>query len=56
MGKDHNWIAVEKVVREGLDDGFRLDNPPTTEEDVMWLAATITDHVVGAFKTVPRSS
>jgi len=46
---DRMWVAVEKAVRAGLDDKIVLDDPPQTEEDVMWLAATITDHVVSAF-------
>ena len=56
MGKNQDWLAVEKVVSEGLADGFRVDDPPTTAEDLMWLAATITDQVVAAFTTIPRRS
>jgi hypothetical protein len=42
------WVELEAAVRAGLDDKGVLDDPPKTDEDVMWLAATITDHVSGA--------
>ena len=42
---DRVWGAIEKAVRAGLDDKAVLEDPPRTDEDVMWLAATIADHV-----------
>ncbi|HEX8973267.1 hypothetical protein [Oryzihumus sp.] len=45
-------MAIEKTVREGLDDKAVLERPPQSEDDVMWLAATITDHVCGS---IPRN-
>lgn len=38
-------MAIEVAVRAGLDDKAVIDEPPKSDEDVMWLAATITDHV-----------
>jgi hypothetical protein len=51
---DQNWIAVNQVVEAALADGAILERPPGTDDEVMWLAATITDHVVAAFVTEPR--
>ena len=51
---DQSWIAVNKVIEAALADGALLERPPVTDDDVMWLAATITDHVVAAFVTEPR--
>lgn len=45
---DPVWAWLEAAVRAGLDDKAVLDDPPKTDEDLMWLAATITDHVCGA--------
>lgn len=42
------WVELEAAVRAGLEDKGVLDDPPKTDEDVMWLAATITDHVCGS--------
>lgn len=42
---DQVWVAIEKAVRAGLDDKVVLEAPPRTDEDVMWLAATVADHV-----------
>ena len=41
-------MAVYDLVLEGLEDHHVLDDPPKTEEEVGFLAETITDHVVGA--------
>jgi hypothetical protein len=49
FGEDKEWVAVERAVRAGLDDVHVLTDPPKTDEEVGWLAATITDHVVAAF-------
>lgn len=54
MGTDHEWAAVEAVVREALADADVLGDPPKTEEEIGYLAETITDHVVAAFVTQPR--
>ncbi len=56
MGEDKEWVAVYKVVLEALADGRVLEDPPTTEEEVEFLAETISDHVVGAFRTALRRS
>ena len=48
------WAAVEEIVRRALHDQIDLANPPTTDDDLMWLAAGVTDHIVGAFVTQPR--
>jgi len=48
------WAAVEGIVRRALHDRIDLANPPTTDEDLMWLAAGVTDHIVGAFVTQAR--
>lgn len=45
---DRVWVAVEQAVRDGLDDKAVLEDPPKTQDDVMWLAATIADHVCSA--------
>lgn len=45
---DRVWVAVEAAVRAGLEDKAILERPPRSEDDVMWLAATITDHVCGS--------
>ena len=45
---DRFWVAIEAAVRAGLDDKAVLKDPPRTDQDLMWLAATITDHVVAA--------
>jgi hypothetical protein len=45
---DRVWVDIEVAVRAGLDDlddKAVIDEPPKSDEDVMWLAATITDHV-----------
>jgi hypothetical protein len=52
---DEEWQAVEKVISAGLADGDVLNSPPKSENDVMWLAATLTDHVVAAFRTECRT-
>jgi hypothetical protein len=46
------WVAIEAAVRAGLDDDAVLTDPPKTEEEVMWLAATIADHVCATLPTV----
>jgi hypothetical protein len=51
---DQSWIAVNNVVEKALADGAILERPPGTDDEVMWLAATITEHVVAAFVTEPR--
>ena len=56
MGTDHAWVAVEKVVLEALADADLLAYPPKSEEEIGHLAETITDHVVAAFLTQPRSA
>lgn len=53
---DQVWVAVEKAVRDGLDDKSVIEAPPKTEEDVVWLAATISDHVVGALDDATREA
>lgn len=45
---DRFWVAIEAAVRAGLDDKGVLTDPPKTDQDLMWLAATITDQVVAA--------
>jgi hypothetical protein len=45
---DGNWLAVHDRVRQGLEDFGVLENPPTSEIEVGYLAETITDHVVAA--------
>lgn len=42
---DRVWVAIKAAVRAGLDDKAVIEEPPKSEEDVMWLATTITDHV-----------
>jgi hypothetical protein len=42
---DRVWVAIEGAVQAGLRDKDVLAAPPRTEEDWMWLSATITDHV-----------
>lgn len=42
------WVELETAVREGLRDKSVLEDPPKTDEELGWLAATITDHVCGA--------
>ena len=54
MGTDHQWVAVEKVVREALADADVLGYPPKNEEEVGHLAETISDYIVAAFLTQPR--
>jgi hypothetical protein len=49
---DRVWVAIEAAVRAGLDDDAVLIDPPKTEEEVMWLAATIADHVCASMPTV----
>ena len=49
---DRVWVAIEAAVRAGLEDKAVLEDPPRTEQDLMWLAATITDQVVGAIDKV----
>ena len=45
---DRFWVAVEAAVRAGVDDKAVIKDPPKTDHDLMWLSATITDHVVAA--------
>lgn len=57
MAVDKEWVAVERVVRAALYDDLQvLKYPPESDEDWMWLAATITDHIVATFKTTPRDA
>jgi hypothetical protein len=49
---DRVWVAVEAAVPAGLEEKAVLEDPPKTERDLMWLAAIITDHVVGAIDKV----
>jgi hypothetical protein len=48
------WAAVDEVVRRALRDQLDLAHPPATDDDLVWLAAGITDHIVAAFVTEPR--
>ena len=48
------WENVYEVVLAGLDDAVNLENPPKTKQELEWAAETVTDHVVGAFKTEAR--
>ena len=54
MAEDKQWAAVYEVVLEALADGDVLQSPPRTKEEVGFLAETISDHIVGAFRPEPR--
>ena len=43
------WVAVEKVLRRAGHEPIDLANPPKTDEDLMWIAAGVTDLIVPAF-------
>jgi hypothetical protein len=49
MGIDERWVAIEQAVQDAFADKRVLEDPPATPDDWMWLAATIADHVSGAF-------
>lgn len=49
---DREWVAVSDLVLAGLRDGYSFDDPPKTDVDLEWLAATVTDHVIAG--VVPR--
>ena len=51
---DEEWAAVYEVVMRGLKDWAVPDHLPTTAEEVGFLAETVTDHVVAAFRTERR--
>lgn len=54
MAEDKAWLAVYKVVLAALADVDVLHSPPRTEEEVGFLAETISDHIIGAFRPEPR--
>lgn len=41
------WLAYENAIQDALADRGVLTDPPVTQEDWMWVAATIADHVCG---------
>lgn len=51
---DQDWVALNTLVLEGLQDGYTFEDPPRTAEDLDWLAATITDHVIGGVMPRPE--
>lgn len=50
MGTDHDWVAVNEVVEAALRDAQVLETPPTTEEELGFLAETVTDHLAMALQ------
>lgn len=57
MATDHQWVAVERVIRQALfDDVDVVANPPKTSQEWESLAETISDHVCAAFETKARAS
>lgn len=47
-------MALSELVLAGLKDGYSFDVPPKTELDLEWLAATVTDHVIGGVMPRPE--
>ena len=55
MGVDHHWGAVYEAVFEALLNDRELHrHPPGSEEEVGFVAETVTDHLVGAFVLTRR--
>lgn len=48
VGTDHVWVAIDQTVIATFDDKAVLEDPPKTQEDWMWLSATVADHVGAA--------
>jgi hypothetical protein len=48
--------GIEAAVRAALDDKAVIDELPKSDEDVMELAATITDHVCASVRAFPKAS
>ena len=56
MAEDKEWAAVYEVVLSALvDDVDLLGYPLKTPQDVEAVAETVTDHVVGKFRTEGRA-
>jgi len=51
-GVDKDWVALNGLVLRGLKDGYSYDHPPATDQELEWLAATVTDHVIAG--VLPR--
>lgn len=45
---DRVWVAIDAAVQTALEDKAVAKEPPETEDDWMWLAASITDRVCGS--------
>lgn len=41
-------MAINELVEAGLRDANLLDAPPTTAEELGYVAETVTDHLVAA--------
>ncbi len=51
----HAWVAVYDVVLRALNDDVGIvANPPTSPDEVEFVAETLADHIVEAFVTQPR--
>ena len=48
VGTDRVWAAIDQAVSAAFDDKAVLEDPPKTQEDWMWLSATVADHVCSA--------
>jgi hypothetical protein len=50
VGTDHDWVAIYEVVEAGLRDANVLESPPSNEEELGFLADTVTDHLAAALQ------
>jgi hypothetical protein len=42
---DRVWVAIDAAVQAALEEKGVAKDPPVTDDDWMWLAASITDQV-----------
>lgn len=50
VGTDHDWVAINEIVEAGLRDANVLESPPTTDEELGYVAETVTDHLSAALQ------
>ena len=50
VGTDHDWVAINQIVEAGLRDANVLESPPATEEELGYVAETVTDHLSAALQ------
>lgn len=50
VGTDHDWVAIYELVEAALRDANVLGSPPKSEDELGYLADTVTDHLAAAWQ------